>query len=190
MFNADSTTAEQCLMDAKPWLEQLERTAEDVAELLRAIRARTRKDVTVIISAVAMFLNEQDEVLLLRRTPQDRSYPGTYSLPGGQHDPEDASLEETALREGSEETGLLGRIVKRHQTLHVALPRRERIYQVTAFEMARMAVSSRSVTLSPEHDEAVFLRPHVALERDAAGTLPLAGQATRQGLRALMHLLV
>lgn len=182
-----SETAEQCLVDVKSWLEQPECTAEAVVKLLSAIKAQTKKDVALIASAVAMILNEKSEVLLLRRTPQDRSYPSTYSFPGGQKDPEDKDLATTALREAYEETGLVCEIIKPHNTLHSAVPRRERIYQITAFEMALAPTSPRTITLSPEHDQALFLLPKIALEKDADGSQPLAGAATRYWLRALME---
>jgi 8-oxo-dGTP diphosphatase len=54
---------------------------------------------------------EPDSILLIRRAERDDdSWSGHWSLPGGRHDPSDADLLETALRELQEECGIrLGR---------------------------------------------------------------------------------
>lgn len=51
---------------------------------------------------------ESDElyVLLTQRALHMRNHPGQMAFPGGKHDPEDASMQYTALRETLEEVGL------------------------------------------------------------------------------------
>lgn len=66
-------------------------------------------------SAVLIPLYEnrgQVEVLLTRRAETLSSHAGQISFPGGKMDPEDPTLEHTALREASEEVGLEPAVVK------------------------------------------------------------------------------
>jgi 8-oxo-dGTP pyrophosphatase MutT (NUDIX family) len=47
-------------------------------------------------------------ILFIRRTEDGRAHSGQISFPGGRHEPEDASLMITALREAEEEVGIVG----------------------------------------------------------------------------------
>lgn len=47
------------------------------------------------------------EVLLIQRSPELSAFPGHWAFPGGKKDAQDHNLEETALRELFEETGLV-----------------------------------------------------------------------------------
>jgi 8-oxo-dGTP pyrophosphatase MutT (NUDIX family) len=61
-------------------------------------------------SAVLQFLfpiNNELHLLLMRRTEDGRAHSGQISFPGGRHEPEDASLMITALREAEEEVGII-----------------------------------------------------------------------------------
>ncbi|MBM6549668.1 NUDIX hydrolase [Marinomonas ostreistagni] len=49
---------------------------------------------------------DQLQVLLTQRALHMRNHPGQIAFPGGKHDPEDASIQYTALRETMEEVGL------------------------------------------------------------------------------------
>jgi 8-oxo-dGTP pyrophosphatase MutT (NUDIX family) len=55
---------------------------------------------SVVPSAVAFIVNEQGEVLLIRRSDN-----GDWALPGGAHDLGE-TIEQTAVREAKEESGL------------------------------------------------------------------------------------
>jgi len=56
---------------------------------------------------VPLFLTAgEPHVVFTRRRTDLRRHPGEISFPGGRRDPEDASLEDTALREAEEEIGL------------------------------------------------------------------------------------
>jgi len=60
-------------------------------------------------AAVALVVRGREDldVLLIKRARHERDpWSGHMALPGGRHDPEDASLLETAVRETREETGL------------------------------------------------------------------------------------
>jgi 8-oxo-dGTP pyrophosphatase MutT (NUDIX family) len=57
---------------------------------------------------VPLFLDAQERpyAVFTRRRPDLRRHAGEISFPGGRHDPTDADLRETALREAEEEIGL------------------------------------------------------------------------------------
>jgi len=61
-------------------------------------------------AAVLVVLYESDDgelrVVLTKRRADLRRHAGEISFPGGRHDPEDATLRDTALREAEEEIGL------------------------------------------------------------------------------------
>lgn len=50
--------------------------------------------------------NDQLQVLVTQRALHMRNHPGQISFPGGKYDPDDASIQYTALRETLEEVGL------------------------------------------------------------------------------------
>ena len=61
------------------------------------------------VSAVALVLFEDDtgpNIILIQRPAYQGVHSAQVALPGGKHDPEDASVEYTARREVSEEVGL------------------------------------------------------------------------------------
>jgi 8-oxo-dGTP pyrophosphatase MutT (NUDIX family) len=62
-----------------------------------------------VAAAVLVALFEQEgelHIVLTRRRADLRRHAGEVSFPGGRHDPSDADLRETALREAEEEVGL------------------------------------------------------------------------------------
>lgn len=76
-------------------------------------RVRPMPDVipdTARDSAVLQLIYPVDDdirILFIRRTEDGRAHGGQISFPGGRHEPEDASLMITALREAEEEVGIV-----------------------------------------------------------------------------------
>jgi 8-oxo-dGTP pyrophosphatase MutT (NUDIX family) len=81
-------------------LEPVLLTPEDAV----ALEGRGRTDAAVL---VALFLEQgRLRAVLTKRRENLRRHPGEISFPGGRHDPEDADLLVTSLREAHEEIGL------------------------------------------------------------------------------------
>ena len=56
--------------------------------------------------AFVICINDKDQILIIKRSPDEDSKQGHWDLPGGHVDDEDKSIENGALRELEEETGL------------------------------------------------------------------------------------
>ncbi len=60
----------------------------------------------IMMSAVCIIKNALGQTLLLKRTPEDRTLPNVYCLPGGKKSDDFESLIECLVREVKEETNL------------------------------------------------------------------------------------
>jgi len=63
-------------------------------------------------AVVVPVLDGQPRLLFTKRAEHLPDHPGQMSFPGGRHEPEDETLQETALREGHEEVGLAAERVR------------------------------------------------------------------------------
>ncbi|MCB9602984.1 MAG: CoA pyrophosphatase [Sandaracinus sp.] len=91
-------------------------TALDLDALARALATYPRRDVPALpgrrnhlqagVLVPLRRLGDDVEVVLTERAKNLRHHGGEISFPGGKPDPEDSSLEHTALREAHEEIGL------------------------------------------------------------------------------------
>ncbi|MBW2000033.1 MAG: CoA pyrophosphatase [Deltaproteobacteria bacterium] len=94
------------------------RILEDLREILalRPPRLLSGEENSGLVRAgvvVPLFdLQGTPHVLLIRRSMKVPHHKGQISFPGGRMEPQDASLEETALREAQEEIGLKSRDVE------------------------------------------------------------------------------
>ena len=132
-----------------------------------------------ILSAVTA-IKHDGRILLLRRRDDDRSFPGTWCLPGGRVDPGE-SQREAAVRETLEETGLAIALARDLGQIDRPLPARDRLYLVRAFEATLLSDPTDLIDFpSDEHSAAVWITPEEAL-----GTLTLSGKVTETVLRSL-----
>ncbi|KAL4077241.1 NUDIX domain-containing protein [Scleroderma yunnanense] len=112
-------------------------------------------------SASLILVNEHNEVLLVQRNTQARSFAGTHVFPGGNFDADqDTSLAMTAIRETFEETGLL-----------VASPVSLHPLNKSTLEQARHAIYERNL------DFRTFLRCH-GCETDLTSLYPFTTWVT------------
>lgn len=134
-------------------------------------------------AAIIVLKNKLGEVLLLRRTAQDRSFVG-WSFPGGKQEPNDANLLATALVELAQETGL----VLTEATLmnrDTATDRQGRNYDVAVYQVELPDGEVHpTITLSSEHEDFRWLKPQTVL--DSPAEYPLAGEMTRRTLAELI----
>ncbi len=87
------------------------------------------------------------QVLLTKRAAHLKHHPGQVSFPGGRREPEDGSLEVTALRETHEEIGLLPDFVE----IIGHLPR---MYTISAYDVDPVVgLVSPGFTLTPDTSE-------------------------------------
>jgi len=119
---------------------------------------------------VPLFLAQptgEPHVVLTRRRADLRRHAGEISFPGGRRDPEDASLEDTALREAEEEIGL----PRAEVTLLGELPPTSTFatnYLIHPF--VGEIPAGRRFTLSPREVDAVLELPLPALAQSRTQT--------------------
>jgi 8-oxo-dGTP pyrophosphatase MutT (NUDIX family) len=108
---------------------------------------------------VTAFLVSGGEVLVLRRSPAVRTYPGRWAGVSGSVEPGRAPLEQLEL-ELREETGLAPEdyeVVREGAVLDVLAPELGLTWRVTPFLVALAA--GRTLRLDWEHTEARWVRP-------------------------------
>lgn len=155
--------------------------------------ARRGAAVAVVLSRVRRDVPESGDLLLVRRAtyPGD-PWSGHIALPGGRHEPDDATLEDTARRETLEETGIDLRGARCVAALPDLLPRSVRLPALVIRPYVFAYDGDRDVTLSPELAEA-WWHPIAALRRAGAWeTLEVrAGDAVRsvRGYRWREHVI-
>jgi molecular chaperone GrpE len=114
----------------------------------------------------AVIINEKSEVLLLRRSKNNKYSIGKFDLPGG-HIEEHEGLEDSILREIKEETGMdvfFGEIID-----VVEFPEGSQMFRDEKRGIRCICYSNSSeVSLSDEHDEFVWLSFEKALEKLSA----------------------
>lgn len=124
---------------------------------------------------------DEGEILLVRRAtyPGD-PWSGHIALPGGRHEPDDASLEETARRETLEETGIDLAGARCLATLPPITPHLIRLPALVIQPYVFTYEGDRGVTLSPELAEA-WWHPVAELRRAEAWEMleVRAGDAAR-----------
>ncbi len=148
--------------------EELERVllAPDEAT---ALDVRGRTDAAVL---VALYLQDGElRAVLTRRRHDLRRHPGEISFPGGRHDPTDADLLATALREAHEEIGLPPDAV---QILGALQPTPTIVTGYAVYPFVGLIEPGRTWTLSPREVAEILEPPLAAL---------LAGYSRRRLIR-------
>lgn len=119
-------------------------------------------------SAVVRIRDQRGRILLLRRSNNDPTYPGTWGLPGGKLDPWEIPIE-AAVREAFEESGLNVRIRNLIRIERSDLVHRMRTYVIHCFEAE--IIGSNRVKLSHEHSQFAWVSPEQARKLQLSGLL-------------------
>lgn len=90
-------------LDSEPYVQKIHHP--DAITLPSSFNLKFRS-AAVLIPIWRQPENGELYVLLTQRALHMRNHPGQIAFPGGKHDPEDASIQYTALRETLEEVGL------------------------------------------------------------------------------------
>lgn len=148
-------TRPDCLLDPYPYLMEAAKAMQLVPpasyfNMATYDPALYRGDA---ISSCIVFLKCQGRLLLLRRTSTAPNYPEYWAVPGGQCE-EGETLEQTALRELEEESGLVGRVVKK-VGVFPNLVGSGQVFHLHTFlaELVGDAGKLPEVHLSEEHDD-------------------------------------
>lgn len=105
---------------------------------------------------VGALVKDTNKILILRRSPHEKVYPGLWELPSGKKE----NLEdcETALRrEIFEETGLKVRIDKILGVFNYLIEKGGEVFDTTQVNYVVRPQSANSVKLSEEHDQFVWI---------------------------------
>lgn len=129
------------------------------------------EDYEVVFSAVGVLRDEMGRVLILKRSINDRSFPGKWSLPGGKVDAGE-TVEQAVIREVKEEAGLDVEIIRAIGVNESLLSTRNRKYVIYSF--AVQIKNKSDVQLSHEHEDYRWVFPQ------EARNLPLAGGVTEK----------
>lgn len=97
----------------------------------------------------------KDKILILKKSLNDRNYPGKWSFCSG-FAKEFESAEDNVLREIKEETGLNARILKKGKIIEVVDEKNKKIWIVMPF---LCEVDSRKVKLCNENIEFRWIKP-------------------------------
>lgn len=148
--------------------------------------------VAVVLSRVTHDASDGDLLLVRRATYPGDPWSGHIALPGGRHEPDDATLEDTARRETLEETGIDLRAARCIGSLPEIVPNFIRRPALVIRPFVFAYHGDRRVMLSPELAEA-WWHPVESLRRaEAWETLDVhAGGAARavRGYRLHGHVI-
>ncbi|MFQ3549381.1 MAG: NUDIX domain-containing protein [Armatimonadota bacterium] len=105
------------------------------------------------LSLKAIILNNNDEILLLKRSSDSKNNPGLYDFPGGKLDLHEEFID-ALIREINEETNLNPEIIRLIGSTESESPTNRVIYLF--FECR---VYNSDVKISDEHEEYQWLKP-------------------------------
>ncbi|HVC35932.1 MAG TPA: NUDIX hydrolase [Candidatus Dormibacteraeota bacterium] len=137
---------------------------------------------TIKLVAKTLLINQQEKILILRRSPTDPLHPGRLDFPGGSVEPNE-SISRAAVREIAEEVGLQVDQKTLSLVYSMTAPPNDKGHIIHRFLFCAKAPEG-PISLSYEHDKYWWQTPDKILE-DFDNT------AWRDGLRfAALHQLL
>lgn len=107
------------------------------------------------VTARAVLLSQEGQMLIVRRSPTDPLHPGTWDIPGGQSEPGEDPMT-TAIREAKEEVGLQ---LSDPKLIFATSDMRGECSKTWVF--FAQAVDPKLVVLGDEHDELKWVDPRL-----------------------------
>jgi 8-oxo-dGTP diphosphatase len=111
-------------------------------------------DLQAQVTARAIILNADDQMLIVRRSATDTLQPGAWDIPGGRQEPGEA-LQAVAIREIQEEVGL---VLRDPKLLFATSDMRDGVTKTWLFFAEYMAPDA-TIRLSDEHDQYQWIDP-------------------------------
>jgi len=127
-------------------------------------------DLELVRASIGVLRNKFNEILLLLRSPEDRSFPNSWCHAGGKIDGFETP-EQAVIREYKEETGLKVQIAEKAFVGLVADKKLAKIFEIHCFVVELVDKATANIELSDEHISFQWISPNCVDPKDLAGPI-------------------